>query len=54
MLFYNYNKVNKLVFLRHKLYLVFLCLLKTALINLIKRSIVLLSRNKYRDLESRF
>jgi hypothetical protein len=42
MLFYSYNKVNKLIFLRHKLYLVFLCLFKTALINLAKRNTVLL------------
>jgi hypothetical protein len=42
MLFYNNNKVNKLVFLRHKLYFVFLCLFKTALINLAKYNIVLL------------
>jgi hypothetical protein len=42
MLFCGYNKVNKLVLLRHKLYFVFLCLFKTALINLAKYSIVLL------------
>jgi hypothetical protein len=42
MLFYNNNKVNKLVFLRHKLYLVLLYLFKTALINLVKHSTVLL------------
>jgi hypothetical protein len=41
MLFCNSNKINKLVFLRHKLYLVFLCLFKTALINLANHSIVL-------------
>jgi hypothetical protein len=41
MLFRSNNKVNKLVLLRHKLYLVFLCLFKTALINLAKHSIVL-------------
>jgi hypothetical protein len=41
MLFCNNNKVNKLVLLRHKLYLVFSCLFKTALINLAKRNIVL-------------
>jgi hypothetical protein len=41
MLFRNNNKVNKLVLLRHKLYPVFLCLFKTALINLAKRNIVL-------------
>jgi hypothetical protein len=42
MLFCSYNKVNKLILLKCKLYLVFLRLLKTALINLIKRNIVLL------------
>jgi hypothetical protein len=42
MLFCNSNKVNKLVFLRHKLYPLFLYLFKTALINLAKYSIVLL------------
>jgi hypothetical protein len=42
MLFCNNNKVNKLILLRHKLYLVFLCLFKTALINLAKYNIVLL------------
>jgi hypothetical protein len=42
MLFYNNNKVNKLILLRRKLYLVLLCLLKTVLINLAKHSIVLL------------
>jgi hypothetical protein len=36
MLFCNNNKVNKLILLRHKLYLMFLCLFKTALINLAK------------------
>ena len=41
MLFCSNNKVNKLVLLRHKLYPVFLCLFKTALINLAKRSTVL-------------
>jgi hypothetical protein len=41
MLFCNNNKVNKLVLLRHKLYFVFLCLFKTALINLTKYNIVL-------------
>jgi hypothetical protein len=41
MLFCSNNKVNKLIFLRHKLYFMFLCLFKTALINLVKRSIVL-------------
>jgi hypothetical protein len=42
MLFYSYNKVNKLILLRYKLYLMPLCLLKTALINLAKYSTVLL------------
>jgi hypothetical protein len=42
MLFYNNNKVNKLIFLRHKLYLMFLRLFKTAFINLAKYNIVLL------------
>jgi hypothetical protein len=42
MLFCSRNKVNKLVLLRCELYLVLLCLLKTALVNLAKRSIVLL------------
>jgi hypothetical protein len=42
MLFYNSNKVNKLVFLRRKLYLILLYLFKTALINLAKYSTVLL------------
>jgi hypothetical protein len=42
MLFCNSNKVNKLVFLRRKLYPVFLYLFKAALINLVKRSTVLL------------
>jgi hypothetical protein len=42
MLFYNSNKVNKLILLRHKLYPVFLYLFKTALINLAKYSTVLL------------
>jgi hypothetical protein len=41
MLFCSNNKVNKLVLLRHKLYLMPLCLFKTALINLAKRSTVL-------------
>jgi hypothetical protein len=41
MLFYSNNKVNKLVLLRHKLYLVPLCLFKTTLINLAKYSIIL-------------
>jgi hypothetical protein len=42
MLFCNSNKVNKLVLLSRELYLVLLCLFKTALINLAKRSTVLL------------
>jgi hypothetical protein len=42
MLFYNNNKVNKLILLKHKLYFVFLYLFKTALINLVKYNIVLL------------
>jgi hypothetical protein len=42
MLFRGYNKVNKLVLLRRELYSVFLCLFKTALINLAKYSTVLL------------
>jgi hypothetical protein len=42
MLFYSYNKVNKLIFLRYKLYLMFLRLFKTALINLAKYNTVLL------------
>jgi hypothetical protein len=42
MLFCNYNKVNKLIFLKYKLYLMFLYLLKTALINLTKYNTVLL------------
>jgi hypothetical protein len=42
MLFCSYNKVNKLVLLRYKLYFVLLYLLKTALINLAKRNTVLL------------
>jgi hypothetical protein len=41
MLFYNSNKVNKLVLLRRELYSVLLCLFKTALINLAKYNIVL-------------
>jgi hypothetical protein len=42
MLFYNSNKVNKLVLLKHKLYLMFLYLFKTVFINLVKYSTVLL------------
>jgi hypothetical protein len=42
MLFYNNNKINKLILLKHKLYLVLLCLLKIMFINLAKYNIVLL------------
>jgi hypothetical protein len=42
MLFCSYNKVNKLVLLKRKLYPVLLCLFKTVLINLVKYSTVLL------------
>jgi hypothetical protein len=42
MLFCNNNKVNKLILLRRKLYLMFLCLFKTALVNLAEHSTVLL------------
>jgi hypothetical protein len=42
VLFYSYNKVNKLILLRHKLYPVPLRLFKTALINLAKHNTVLL------------
>jgi hypothetical protein len=42
MFFCNYNKVNKLILLKHKLYLVFLYLFKTVFINLAKYNIVLL------------
>jgi hypothetical protein len=42
MLFYNNNKVNKLILLKHKLYFVLLCLFKTVLINLVKHNTVLL------------
>jgi hypothetical protein len=41
MLFCSSNKVNKLVLLRRELYLVSLCLFKTALVNLAKCSTVL-------------
>jgi hypothetical protein len=41
MLFYNNNKVNKLILLRRKLYLMLLCLFKTVLINLAKHNTVL-------------
>jgi hypothetical protein len=42
MLFCSYNKVNKLVLLRRELHPVLSRLLKTALVNLAKRSTVLL------------
>jgi hypothetical protein len=42
MLFCAYNKVNKLILLKHKLYPVFLYLFKIALINLTKHSTILL------------
>jgi hypothetical protein len=42
MLFYNNNKINKLIFLKRKLYLVFLYLFKITFINLAKYNIVLL------------
>jgi hypothetical protein len=41
MLFCSSSKVNKLILLRRKLYLMLLCLFKTALINLAKYNIVL-------------
>jgi hypothetical protein len=41
MLFYSNNKVNKLILLKRELYLMFLYLFKTALVNLAKYSIVL-------------
>jgi hypothetical protein len=41
MFFCNSNKVNKLILLRHELYLVFLCLFKTVFINLAKYNTVL-------------
>jgi hypothetical protein len=41
MLFCSYNKVNKLILLKYKLYLVFLYLFKTAFINLAKYNIIL-------------
>jgi hypothetical protein len=43
MLFCNYNKINKLVLLRYKLYLMLLYLFKTAFINLAKHNTVLLN-----------
>jgi hypothetical protein len=42
MLFYNNNKINKFIFLKHKLYFMFLYLFKTVLINLVKYNTVLL------------
>jgi hypothetical protein len=42
MLFYSNNKVNKLVLLRRELYLMFLRLFRTVLINFAKYSTVLL------------
>jgi hypothetical protein len=41
MFFCSSNKVNKLVLLRHELHLMFLCLFKTALVNLAEHSTVL-------------
>jgi hypothetical protein len=41
MFFYNNNKVNKLILLKHKLYLMPLCLFKTVFINLAKYNTVL-------------
>jgi hypothetical protein len=41
MLFCSSSEVNKLILLRRELYPVFLCLFKTALVNLAKYSIVL-------------
>jgi hypothetical protein len=41
MLFCSSNKVNKLILLRHKLYLMLLYLFKTAFINLAKHNTVL-------------
>jgi hypothetical protein len=42
MLFYSNNKVNKLIVLRHKFYLILLYLFKTTLINLAKYNTILL------------
>jgi hypothetical protein len=42
MLFYNNNKVNKLILLKRELYLMSLYLFKTAFINLTKYNTVLL------------
>jgi hypothetical protein len=41
MLFYNNNKINKLIFLKHKLYFMFLYLFKITFINLTKYNIIL-------------
>jgi hypothetical protein len=41
MLFCSSSKVNKLILLKRELYLMFLCLFKTALINLAKHNTVL-------------
>jgi hypothetical protein len=41
MLFRSNSEVNKLILLRRELYLVLLCLFKTALINLAKHNTVL-------------
>jgi hypothetical protein len=41
MLFYNNNKINKLILLKHKLYLMPLRLIKTVFINLAKYNTVL-------------
>jgi hypothetical protein len=41
MLFRSSNKVNKLILLKRELYPVFLCLFKTALINLAEYNTVL-------------
>jgi hypothetical protein len=41
MLFYSNNKINKLILLRRKLYLMLLYLFKTTLINLAKHNTVL-------------
>jgi hypothetical protein len=41
MLFCSYNKINKLILLRHKLYFMFLYLFKIVFINLAKYNTVL-------------
>jgi hypothetical protein len=41
MFFYNNNKINKLILLKHKLYFTLLYLFKIMLINLTKYNIVL-------------